>query len=98
MALRRHVRIGTPALLTLQFALGIYGGYFGAAVGIMLMACWSLVGGAQTQGGDLKSVTPVRVFLVGAMNGMAVLTFIAAGAVRWPQTLVMLVAAIAGAG
>ena len=95
-ALRRHVRISSAALLVLQFVLGIYGGYFGAAVGIMLMAGWSLVGGAQTAGGDLKAIAPVRVLLVGSMNGMAVLTFIGAGAVRWPQTLVMLVAAIAG--
>jgi uncharacterized membrane protein YfcA len=38
----------------------------------------------------------VRVLLVGAMNGMAVVTFILAGAVRWPETLVMLAAAIGG--
>src|SRR4051794_31496011 len=43
-ALRRVVRIGPPALLACQFLLGVYGGYFGGAVGIMMMAAWGLFG------------------------------------------------------
>ena len=32
-----------PTVLTVQFGLGVYGGYFGGAVGIMMMAIWGLL-------------------------------------------------------
>ena len=44
----------------------------------------------------LNGMPRVRVLLVSATNGAAVGWFIAAGAVRWPETLAMLVASIAG--
>lgn len=90
-ALARRLRIGTPALLVIQFLLAVYGGYFGGAVGLMMLAVWSLLDTA-----DLKSMAPARTLLVSAANGMAVLCFIAAGAVRWPEMLAMLFAAILG--
>jgi uncharacterized membrane protein YfcA len=92
MALRRFARPGRRSLLVLQFAISIYGGYFGGAVGLMMMASWSLL----TASADLKAVTPARVLLVSAANAAAVLWFIAAGAARWPETLAMLGASIAG--
>jgi len=55
------------------------------------MAVWSLLGR-----GDLKAMNPVKTLLVAATNAVAVLCFIAAGAVRWPQTLAMLGGAVAG--
>jgi uncharacterized membrane protein YfcA len=91
LALRRIVGIGGPPLLVVQFLLGIYGGYFGGAVGIMMMAVWSLLGTA-----DLKAMNPVKTLLVAATNTVAVLCFAAAGAARWPETSVVLLAALAG--
>lgn len=41
--LRPIVHIGTATLLFGQFILGIYGGYFGGGVGILMMAVWSLL-------------------------------------------------------
>ena len=41
-------------------------------------------------------MAPARVLLVSAANGAAVLWFIVAGAVRWPETLAMLGASIVG--
>lgn len=90
-ALRRRWRIGAPAVLAIQFALGVYGGYFGGAVGIMMMAVWGLL---DTR--DLKSLNAPRTLLVSAANSVAVVTFAVAHAVRWPETLAMLVAAMAG--
>ncbi|WP_250455705.1 sulfite exporter TauE/SafE family protein [Caballeronia sp. ATUFL_M2_KS44] len=90
-ALRKRWRIGAPAVLAIQFALGVYGGYFGGAVGIMMMAVWGLL---DTR--DLKSLNAPRTLLVSAANSVAVITFAVAHAVRWPETLAMLVAAIAG--
>jgi uncharacterized protein len=89
--LRRRWRIPPTAVLAIQFGLGIYGGYFGGAVGIMMMAVWGLLDSR-----DLKSLNAPRTILVSAANAMAVLTFIVARAVRWPETLAMLIGAIVG--
>jgi uncharacterized membrane protein YfcA len=89
--LRRRFRLGAPALLAVQFVLGVYGGYFGGAVGIMMMAAWSLLDGA-----DLRTLNPPRTLVVSAANAIAAAWFIAAGAVRWPETLAVLAGAVAG--
>ncbi|HYZ22277.1 MAG TPA: sulfite exporter TauE/SafE family protein [Rhodopila sp.] len=89
--LSRRLRIGTGPFLAIQFLLSIYGGYFGGAIGLMMMAVWTLLGTA-----DLKAVAGVRTALVSASNGMAVLCFAAAGAVRWPETLAMMPSSIVG--
>jgi uncharacterized protein len=90
-ALRARWHIHANAVLGIQFALGIYGGYFGGAVGIMMMAMWGLLDSRE-----LKRLNAPRTLLVSAANAVAVLAFIAAGAVRWPETLAMLAGAIAG--
>ena len=92
IALRRVIRVGPAALPFFQFVISVYGGYFGGAVGLMMMASWSLL----TASGDLKSMAPTRVLLTSSANGGAVLCFIAAGAVRWPETLAMLAASVIG--
>jgi uncharacterized membrane protein YfcA len=78
-------------LLLVQFALGVYGGYFGGAVGIMMMAVWSVLGLE-----DVRAMNAVKVVLVAAANTIAVVCFIVAGSVAWRATLVMLVAAALG--
>lgn len=86
---RWHIRAG--AVLVIQFALGVYGGYFGGAVGIMMVAIWGLL---DTR--DIKHLNAPRTLLVSAANLVAVLAFIGAQAVRWPETLAMLAGAILG--
>ena len=90
-ALRARWHIHGHAVLAVQFALGMYGGYFGGAVGIMMIAMWGLLDSR-----DLKSLNAPRTLLVSAANAVAVLTFVVAHAVHWPETLAMLVAAIVG--
>jgi hypothetical protein len=90
-AMRARWHIHTYAVLAVQFALGVYGGYFGGAVGIMMMAMWGLIDNR-----DLKLLNAPRTLLVSAANTVAVLAFIVANAVRWPETLAMLVGAIIG--
>jgi uncharacterized protein len=87
----RHVRIGPVGLLALQLLAGIYGGYFGGAVGIMMLAIYGLFGLD-----DVRMMNAVKTLLVGSMNAAAVICFIAAGKVDWPPTLAMLVAAVTG--
>lgn len=90
-ALRRRWHINATAVIVIQLLLGVYGGYFGGAVGLMMMAVWGLLDDRT-----LKSFNAPRTLLVGAANTVAVVIFIAAGSVRWPETLTMLVAAAIG--
>ena len=83
--------IGAGPIIAVQFVLGLYGGYFGGAVGIMMMAAWRLLIGA-----DVKTMTPVRVLMTVVMNSAAVVCFIVVDAVGWRATLPMLGATICG--
>lgn len=89
--LRARMRVGPAALLALQLLLGVYGGYFGGAVGLMMMAAWSLVDGA-----DVKALNPPRTVMVTAANTVAVICFAAAGAVDWTAALPVGAGALAG--
>lgn len=89
--LRQHITVHTSVVLFLQFLLGIYGGYFGGAVGIMMVAVWGLLGAHE-----IKSMNPARTLMVTAANTMAVLIFIFAGAVEWQATVIMLLSATLG--
>jgi uncharacterized protein len=88
---RRRWHISARLVVLVQFGLGIYGGYFGGGVGIMMMAVWSLLSDRT-----LKSFNAPRTLLVGAANTVAVFIFIAAHAVRWREALIMLVGAVLG--
>ncbi|MFM8952852.1 MAG: sulfite exporter TauE/SafE family protein [Planctomycetaceae bacterium] len=84
-----------PACL-LQFAVAIYGGYFGAGIGILMLAVLGLLGL-----GDIHKLNGVKNVLGTVINGVAAATFAAgslAGAhdVSWPLAAVMAVAAMAG--
>jgi uncharacterized membrane protein YfcA len=89
--LQRFYRPNTRFLLIAQFLLGIYGGYFGGAVGIMMMAVWSMLGFH-----DIKAMNAIKVILVAAANTVAVLCFAVAGSVAWRVALIMLIGAAAG--
>jgi uncharacterized membrane protein YfcA len=90
-ALRARFSAGPAAILAIQFLIGVYGGYFGGAVGLMMLAAWSLITTA-----DVKQLNPMRMLLVTVANTIAVLCFIALGGVWWTQTLVLGAGAILG--
>jgi uncharacterized membrane protein YfcA len=89
--LRKRVAIGSGVVLAGQLLLGIYGGYFGGAVGIMMMATWALFGLS-----DIMIINANKTLLVGIANVMAVVLFIIAGKVYWLHTCVMMTATILG--
>lgn len=91
LIVRRRVAIGPGALLVGQVVLAVYGGYFGGAVGIMMMAVWSLFGIT-----DIRSMNAAKTLLVGVTNFAAVLCFAATGLVWWGQSCIMLVGAVIG--
>lgn len=74
-----------------QFFVGLYGGYFGAGIGILMLAALSVLGL-----GDIHEMNSLKVVLGGSVNGIASLYFIWAGMVYWPYVVLMAVAAIVG--
>jgi uncharacterized membrane protein YfcA len=89
--LRSRHRAGLGSVLCIQFLLGVYGGYFGGAVGLMMVTVWSLLDQV-----DLKALNAPRTLLVTAANTVAVLCFVIAGAVRWREALWVGAGAIVG--
>ena len=90
-ALRRRFTLGAPVVLGVQFVLGLYGGYFGGAVGLMMLAAWGLLDGA-----DPKSLNPPRTLMTSAANSASILLFIVTGMVAWAPALALLLGALAG--
>ncbi|TAJ73483.1 MAG: sulfite exporter TauE/SafE family protein [Phenylobacterium sp.] len=88
---RVGLKAGPPVVLGAQFFLGIYGGYFGGAVGLMMLAAWSLLTEA-----DIAALTPLRTLMLAAANAVAVLVFIVSGNVSWPAALAVMAGAVAG--
>lgn len=82
---------GSGTILGGQLVLGVYGGYFGGAVGIMMMAYWSL---ATRE--ELKRLQGLRTLLVTYANTSAVILFAAMGAVGWRQVLILAPSAMVG--
>ena len=74
-----------------QFVVAIYGGFFGAGLGILTLAALAIQGFEDVQElNALKNLSSAINYTVAAT------TFIIAGAVSWPHTLVMLVTALFG--
>jgi hypothetical protein len=88
---RVGLKAGPGVVLAIQFLLGIYGGYFGGAVGLMMLAAWSLLTEA-----DIVALTPLRTLMLAAANTVAVLLFVVSGNVSWAATLVVMAGAVAG--
>jgi uncharacterized membrane protein YfcA len=64
------------------FLIGIYGGYFGAAAGVLLLALLLALTGES-----LARSSAVRTVLLFGANGVAALYFIVAGDVHWAAVL-----------
>jgi uncharacterized membrane protein YfcA len=79
------------ALIGMEFVCAIYGGYFGAAIGILLLASMALSGEH-----DLQSANAQRNYLVCFVNGIATLIFIVMGVVDWTVALIVMVGSVVG--
>jgi uncharacterized membrane protein YfcA len=76
---------------TLELLLAVYGGYFGAGIGFVILGMLAALGMR-----DIHAMGAIRTLLAAAINAAAVLTFILAGAVLWRQCAVMIAGALAG--
>jgi uncharacterized membrane protein YfcA len=77
--------------MVFQFFVALYGGYFGAGIGILMLAALSILGLT-----DLNQMNGLKNFFALCINGVAAIYFIFAHMVEWPYVLVMAVGAIAG--
>jgi uncharacterized membrane protein YfcA len=75
----------------IQLATAIYGGFFGGGIGILMLATLALTGMD-----DIHEMNAIKTLLATLINGVAVVAFIAAGVVRWPEALVMIAGATVG--
>jgi len=88
---------GKPAVgwivlvFTFQFLVGLYGGYFGAGMGILMLAALGLMGLT-----DLHQMNGLKNLLAICINGVAAIYFAASGAVIWVDAIEMAAAAIVG--
>ena len=74
-----------------ELLVAVYGGYFGAGIGFMSLAMLAALGMH-----DIHAMGAIRTLLAVAINAAAVITFIVAGAVLWPQCVVMIGGAATG--
>lgn len=74
-----------------ELVVAVYGGYFGGGVGIMNLAMLAALGMT-----DIHAMNALKSVLGGIINGVAVVTFIVAGAIAWKPGIVMIAGAILG--
>jgi uncharacterized protein len=74
-----------------ELLVAIYGGYFGAGIGFITLGMLTALGMR-----DIHAMGAIRTLLAATINAAAVLTFILARAVLWPQCVVMIAGALAG--
>jgi uncharacterized membrane protein YfcA len=73
------------------FAVALYGGYFNGGLGILLLACFGLIGYA-----NLAAMNGLKNLLSAALSVISAATFAIAGIVEWREGLIMAVAAALG--
>ena len=93
LAARRPARPhGGPTLWAGVFATGIYGGYFGAAQGVILLALLGITIPSE----DLQRLNALKNVLAGLVNGVAAVVFVFFASVAWLPALLLAAGSAAG--
>lgn len=87
----QHFTLGTRGVLIAQFAIAVYGGYFGAGIGFMMLAALTLYGMR-----DIHAMNGLKLVLALCMTVVSSIAFAYAGKVYWPEALLMCVATLIG--
>lgn len=90
-AVRRPAYTRLAVITLAQFAVGIYGGYFGGGMGIVMLAMLAALGMT-----DIHSMNALKSILGWVINGVAVVTFIVARAIYWREGGAMILGGLAG--
>src|SRR5579875_804528 len=83
--------IGTRGALAAQFVIAIYGGYFGAGIGFMMLAALTLYGMR-----NIHAMNGLKLMLALCMTVVSSVAFTLSGKVYWTEALVMCVATLIG--
>jgi uncharacterized membrane protein YfcA len=83
----RHI----VAAIVFQFAVAIYGGYFGAGIGILMLASLGFIGLT-----DIHEMNALKNILSAVINVVAASWFVVSGMIDWTKAGVMTVGAVAG--
>jgi uncharacterized membrane protein YfcA len=89
--LQSRVHVGIFAYLILQSVIAIYGGYFGAGIGILTLAVLSLYGMRNIHG-----MNAVKTVIAGTLNAIAGAIFVASGLIHWRECAITAVAGVFG--
>ena len=87
----RDLHAPMAVMTFVQFLIGVYGGYFGGGIGILMLAALAAMGMT-----DIHAMNGLKNILGAAINGIAVVTFVIAGVVVWPIAVAMLAGAALG--
>jgi uncharacterized membrane protein YfcA len=79
------------ATLLFQFLIAVYGGYFGAGIGILTLSALAMMGLS-----DIHEMNALKTVLATTINGVAVVIFIAQQKIDWHYAIPMIVAGIIG--
>lgn len=80
----QEAAIGSGPGALVQFLTAVYGGFFGAGMGVMMLATLGL-----TQAGDYHRLNALKNMLSIVIAAVAIAVFVSGGVVAWPQALVM---------
>ena len=84
-------RLAALATIGFQFLVALYGGYFGAGIGILMLSALAMMGMS-----DIHRMNAVKSVLGSLINGVAAFTFIVTGHVHWPFAIAMAVSSVIG--
>ena len=80
-----------PVAVVVTFIVALYGGYFGAGIGILMISTLSLM-----RLGDIRRVVALKNLLTGCLRGVAVVVLVVEGTVNWGYGLPMLLGGLVG--
>ncbi len=83
--------LDSPLGLAAQTLIAVYGGFFGAAIGILMLAMLQLLGVS-----NLRQANALKLLLATVINGVAIVPFVWARAIVWEPAVFMSAGAIAG--
>jgi len=86
-----HPQYSNVRAVSIQIFIAFYIGYFGAGAGILILAMLALLGMDE-----IHTMNALKALLTTISNGVAMVLFVAAHAVYWPETIIMAVGSVLG--
>ena len=80
-----------PVVMAIIFVVALYGGYFGAGIGILMIGALSFI-----SPGDIRHVVALKNLLTGCLRGVAVIVLVIEGNVDWKYGAPMALGGLVG--